>query len=485
MATQFLTGINLNKNQLENARIQNLSTPPSSPAVGQIYFSTAEVESVPENILYIYDGSGWVPLDGDIQSVVAGSGLTGGGTAGDVTLNIGSGDGITVGADAISVNAETTQFEFVSGKLTISTGAIGPDELAATAVTAGSYGSGTAIPTFTVDADGRLTAAGSVDVATTLNITGDEGSDGVNLLTETLNFEGGDGIDTTVTDDNVLFALDNTVVRTSGDQLNIGGNKTFTDNVIINGDLTVSGATTTKISETVLIEDNIITLNSNETGTPSENSGIEVERGTGTNVSLLWNESDDRWKFTNDGATFYNIPVPSEYDNFSFNVAVGEDSQEVANAGTLTFAQGGGLTVGISGDDTITFSHDDTSSQASVNNSGLTVIQDITLDTYGHITAIGSTDLTSSVEAAGKVTKKISGDGNATSFDVAHGFGTPIVSVQVLDYGDNGTSATYEVVYTDVAKTTDNNNSVTIGFAQAPSSTQDYLVLISKFPAIS
>lgn len=476
MAQKFLTSINLTKNELQNAVIQNLATAPSSPAAGQIYYNTGD------NKLYVYDGTIWEPLDGDIQGVTAGSGLTGGGTAGTVTLNVGAGDGISVAPDSISVNAEGTQFEFVSGKLTISNGAIGPDELASTAVTAGSYGSGTAIPTFTVDADGRLTAAGSVSVATTLNITGDTGSDGVSLLTETLNFQGGDGITTTVSDDNVLIVVDSTVVRTSGDQT-IAGNKTFSNNVIINGDLTVSGATTTKISETVLIEDNIITLNSNETATPSENSGIEVERGTSTNVSLLWNESDDRWKFTNDGATFYNIPVPSEYDNFSFNVAVGATSQEVANAGTLTFAQGGGLTVGIGGNDTITFSHSDTSSQASVNNSGFNVIQDITLDTYGHITAIGSVDLTSSVEAAGKVTKKISGNGTATSFAIAHNFGTPIVSVQVLDYGDNGTGATYEVVYTDVQRSTD--NAVTIGFAVAPTATQDYLVLISKFPAIS
>ena len=42
----------------------------------------------------------------------------------------------------------------------------------------------------------------------------------------------------------------------------------------------------------------------------------------------------------------------------------------------------------------VTVSHADTSSQGSVDNSGTTVIQDITLDTYGHITALGSTTLT-------------------------------------------------------------------------------------------
>ena len=58
-----------------------------------------------------------------------------------------------------------------------------------------------------------------------------------------------------------------------------------------------------------------------------------------------------------------------------------------------TISAGGGLTGGgnLSADRTI--SHADTSSQGSVNNSSGTVIQDITLDTYGHITAIGSVNL--------------------------------------------------------------------------------------------
>ena len=66
------------------------------------------------------------------------------------------------------------------------------------------------------------------------------------------------------------------------------------------------------------------------------------------------------------------------------------------NTGTVTsVATGGGLTGGtITGSGTI--SHADTSSQASVNNSGNTFIQDITLDTYGHITAITSATASSS-----------------------------------------------------------------------------------------
>lgn len=73
----------------------------------------------------------------------------------------------------------------------------------------------------------------------------------------------------------------------------------FPQNVTITGDLTVNGTTTSINTSTVTIEDNIILLNSNVTGTPSFDAGIEVERGTSPNVQLVWNETDDAWSMKN------------------------------------------------------------------------------------------------------------------------------------------------------------------------------------------
>ena len=69
---------------------------------------------------------------------------------------------------------------------------------------------------------------------------------------------------------------------------------TFND-LIVSGNLTVSGTTTTVNTETLTVNDNIIVLNNNSAATPSENAGIEIERGDSTNKTLIWNESTDKW----------------------------------------------------------------------------------------------------------------------------------------------------------------------------------------------
>jgi hypothetical protein len=85
------------------------------------------------------------------------------------------------------------------------------------------------------------------------------------------------------------------------DDVNVGGDLTIT------GNLTVNGTQTILSTETLKVQDNIIVLNAEETGTPSTNVGIEVERGTSTNVQVRWNESTDKWQFTNNGSTYFDL----------------------------------------------------------------------------------------------------------------------------------------------------------------------------------
>lgn len=71
--------------------------------------------------------------------------------------------------------------------------------------------------------------------------------------------------------------------------------------VSVTGNLTVSGTTTYINTSALNIGDNIITLNADVTvgTTPTENAGIEVNRGNSANVSLLWDETNDRWTYGN------------------------------------------------------------------------------------------------------------------------------------------------------------------------------------------
>ena len=203
----------------------------------------------------------------------------------------------------------TATFTGVDGSANISTAIT----LANTAVTAGSYGDATHIPTFTVDSKGRLTAAGTVNVATNLSIAGTTGTDTVSLLTDTLTVTGGVGVTTAVTDNTITINLPQAVAPTSNVTFNdvtVSGTLYSNDitatsinidgNASITGNLTVLGTVTTVNSTTVAIGDKNIELSKDATSAAMADGGGITIKGPTIAATLTYSSGDDRWNFNKD-----------------------------------------------------------------------------------------------------------------------------------------------------------------------------------------
>ena len=124
-------------------------------------------------------------------------------------------------------------------------------------------------------------------------------------------------------------AFDNSNTKFNSSGGTISGDTTVT------GNLTIVGQTIYANTTTALIADNIITLNAaiGQASAPTVNAGIEVDRGSSANVLLQWNETTDKWQFTNDGSTYYDIADAARLDS-SFTHANG--AFNTANSATTT-----------------------------------------------------------------------------------------------------------------------------------------------------
>ena len=171
---------------------------------------------------------------------------------------------------------------------------------------------------------GSINIKGAVVVEAGANITSNDGN-GINFGSR-------------INADSITSKSTNTDLSLSG---NGTGKVYLNDNAEVNGSLTVTGnlsvggTVTTINSETISLADNLIDLNSNFTsGNPTENSGIRVVRGDESNVQVRWNETTDKWQFTNDGSSFSDI-APAQSPELTGNPTaptqpLGNDSQRIA-----------------------------------------------------------------------------------------------------------------------------------------------------------
>ena len=259
-------------------------------------------------------------------------------SAANNTITLETGDGSVFN---VQTETEVTLTGKVTGTATATDGNLSiTTELENTGVTANTYGSSTAIPTFTVDEDGRLTAAGEAAVSGVEDLTW-------TTANNTLTLETGSGVDYNV----VISEFDNITANTvNGRDITADGNKldTIDENAtddqtaseILTALLTVDGAGS--LLDADLLDgshkSDILADAANAAAAQVGNGRVTVSGGDGIDVNAFFDLND----FSN----------------------------------TL-----------------ITIEHSDTSSVANSDNADSIVLQDIAFDTFGHVQSVGTTDL--------------------------------------------------------------------------------------------
>lgn len=582
---KHLNNLNLNKNELQNAVIQNLATAPASPVAGQVYFDTVEAA------LKVWNGTIWESsalsgvtataaeinilsgtnvsatelnyVDGvtsaiqtqlDAKAPLASPTFTG-----TVTLPSGTVTSAMI-ADGTIVNADISSSAAIADSKLATISTAGKVDNTATSATASAGnntivardGSGNfAAGTITANLTGTASLATSSTtqsagnnttlIATTAFVKAavDAGVSSVAINTlddigdvtitsassgQFLKWNGtawvNDAIDlgTDTTGSYVTSLVAGTGVTLSnntgegatptiaiGQAVGTTSDVTFKD-MVVTGNLTVQGTTTSIDSATLSIADNVITLNSDvATGTPTENAGLEVRRGGSPTVALRWNETTDKWQTTNDGTTYYDVITTNSQVSITeaaIITAVGADgaagavlstngsgdlsfvtSVPVANGGTgATTASGARTNLGLAiGSDVQAYN----ATLAAVANSSYT--GDDAITTVGTITAgtwtgtsiavaNGGTGATTAATARANLgaTTKVSasvGNGSATSIVVTHNLNTRDLQVQLFEV-----ASPYAQVFTDVELTT--VDTLTLTFSQAPSASQYRVVIV-------
>jgi hypothetical protein len=211
-----------------------------------------------------------------------------------------------------------------------------------------------------------------------------------------------------------------------GQAVNTNSNVTFND-VTVSGNLVVQGTTVTISANTLTIADNHITLNNDVTGTPVENAGFEVERGTSLNVELQWNEGSDKWQLTNDGTNYGDIV--STYD-------VGTVTSNMIADGTIL--------------------------NADINANAAIALSKLATGTAGNILVYNSSGVLTSVAESGDISISDTGVASANTSSIATLTATQTLTnktltAPVVTYALDTKTGNYTLVLTDQSKVIEMN----------------------------
>ncbi len=456
MSRKFLVSIDLNKNELQNAVIQNLATAPATPLAGQVYYNTVD------NQLYIYNGTRWEVAGNAVQSGL----LSARPAAGSVDTG------------TIYYATDNYLFYYSDGSTWQQTNAFG------NVVTETSYGqasgNGTATNYARADHTHGTPALGTATPNAIAGVTGSAGSattpskeDHTHAFTPAADLSmagfkltnvGTPSADTDAANkgyvDSVAQGLDTKASVVAATTTNGTLATAFANGQVVDG---VTLATNDRIlikNQTDATANGIYTVNASGAPTRSTdmNVGSEfpsayvfVEQGTVN--------ADTGWVCTN------NAPVTLGSTNITWTQFSGAGTYTanngvVLNGSVFSFApeSGKGLQTGASG-----------AAIKLATTSGLNVTSDLAVGAGNGISVLTNTVAIDSAVVVSKYAASV-GDGSATSYTVTHNLNTRDVIVTVYD-----NSSPYAEVITDVAHTT--VNTVTIAFSVAPTSNQ-YRVVV-------
>ena len=489
MARKFLTSIDLTKNELQNARIQNLATDPSSPVLGQVYYNTAA------NEMRIYNGTAFeaIGLNG-VTADAAEINILDGATLSTVELNYV--DGVTSGIQAQLDSKSPLNNPTFTGTVTLDTGV----NLVFEGTTANSHettltaGDPTADRTITLpDLTTTLVGQDTVDTLTNKTITSPTVS-GLTLSDGTIVVEGStaDNYETTVsfvdpTADRTIYVpnADGTLARVENKLHDFA---LATASVDLNNQKITNLATPTNPGDATnksYVDTAIAGLNWKPSVNLLATSNIALTGSTGTLVIdghaaldntdsgyriLLTAQSTDTeegiYTYTDDGTT-YTLTRPTDSDTYQELIGASVFIMEGTLHGNTSWVQGNHYLTSFAGQTWTQFSG------ASVYSAGAGLVV-----TSGNIFNVGAgTGITVNtddvaIDTAVVVRKYAAniGDGSATSYTITHNLGTRDVTVGLYE-----PAASYAEVLADVEHST--TNTITVKFTTAPTTDQFRVVI--------